>query len=842
MSEEGEPQGGRMRPNAFARLAFFSVRNCIAVVALFLAVAAMAMVYAAVKLDADLGRAPAVAIDATIAAAQVELDRAFPGIDQTFLAEIAADDPRLAREAALAAATRLLGSGLFGNVFVPGTGPFYETYGFLFLDAAEINARVSRALGQLPLFQALAAAPDLAQLAALTEGIARSVEQGHSPAGLEGLLRAAGATVHAEAEGKPHPLRWAELAGLDVAPASSRWFVIAQPLPAKLDEARAAARLLHTDGASATWTFPAAQPAARASFASTYGVPAAIAILLVTAVLSATIGGPIRALPVLLAAGIAVSMAAGAIALLAPHLDSATWTFPWVAAAPALVFAEVSRLTEVEARARGLRATAAIVIATQLRALPVLATGAMTLAIWLAWLPGSFATMGELAAIAAIATLSAALSALMVVPAVLVILMGSSPPAPPHWLDAVFAMPASHYLRRLRQLLSLLLIAAALFCSVFVPNIKFGESGAATFAAALDTPVSNGALHLLSKPGEPAHQLIARLSQLPETGAIRWIEQFLPADVEAKRKSLQALSGFLPRLSEARPAEQGQTGSLDDLQANLFTIANDARTGAELSEAAQSLRRSLSLFANPEVPAVRVAALEAALFSGFGELAGAARALSELPEPVIATLDENIRRRFLTPDGTWRIEVLPKPGVSQMAFAAALRGLGASGPAMLTLARSESYRAAAVMAILPGFGLASVIALLVVRRIGDWFAVILPPMMMVTLSAAMLAGMGMTVSPAGLVAATLAIALSFCLTVLLALRFRFALRDPGNTGFRAAVAPVLVCLAGTAPLSLSGSQVVAEFGAASTIFLGTAAVLGLLAAPQLFIWLRGLGR
>ena len=50
MSEAHEPQDARVRPNAFARVAFFSVRHCIAVLTLCLAMASMAGVYAVIKL------------------------------------------------------------------------------------------------------------------------------------------------------------------------------------------------------------------------------------------------------------------------------------------------------------------------------------------------------------------------------------------------------------------------------------------------------------------------------------------------------------------------------------------------------------------------------------------------------------------------------------------------------------------------------------------------------------------------------------------------------------------------------------------------------------------------
>ena len=104
---------------------------------------------------------------------------------------------------------------LFLTAFVPGTGPFYDTYALLYQDPQTVSQRVDALLQLEPLYHAMATAPDMGGFAALVSEIGKAVEQGRSPPGLATMLLAASATIEAEVKGKPHALDWQALAGLD---------------------------------------------------------------------------------------------------------------------------------------------------------------------------------------------------------------------------------------------------------------------------------------------------------------------------------------------------------------------------------------------------------------------------------------------------------------------------------------------------------------------------------------------------------------------------------------------------------------------------------------------------
>ena len=74
------------------------------------------------------------------------------------------------------------------QVFIPGLGAYYDRFGFLYLPPEEINARVERVKRLKPLFQAIAASPNLAGLSTLVNQVAEAVQKGRSPQGIESLF------------------------------------------------------------------------------------------------------------------------------------------------------------------------------------------------------------------------------------------------------------------------------------------------------------------------------------------------------------------------------------------------------------------------------------------------------------------------------------------------------------------------------------------------------------------------------------------------------------------------------------------------------------------------------
>ncbi|HEY5597855.1 MAG TPA: hypothetical protein VIK47_03525, partial [Kiloniellales bacterium] len=272
------------------------------------------------------------------------------------------------------------------------------------------------------------------------------------------------------------------------------------------------------------------------------------------------------------------------------------------------------------------------------------------------------------------------------------------------------------------------------------------------------------------------------------------------------------------------------------LEAGLRAIATHGNTAPDLRQAAHRLRRAVAIFALAQAPSQdAIDALENALFGGFGALNETAERLSRLPEPEPGDLDPGLRRRFQSPQGWWRIEVLPRPDVPSASFANALRqfSTGVAGGPIVALARAGIMRAAAFTALAAGLALAAFMSVAYLQRFDLTLAVLLPLPMTIGLSAAAIATAQLTVTPAGLAAAAMALAFGFASAAMLA---QHEMSDIDPSAARAAMLPPLALLAGVAPLSVSALPALRDFGRLAALLLAVQLVVNFLVVPQVAAW------
>jgi hypothetical protein len=391
----------------------------------------------------------------------------------------------------------------------------------------------------------------------------------------------------------------------------------------------------------------------------------------------------------------------------------------------------------------------------------------------------------------------------------------------------------------------MLVIASAIVCAAFLPDVGFGERHLPSSPGILlDTPDARGAVHVLVPPQE-VEGAVATLAGLPETGAIRTIDQFMPPDAAAKRAVLRSLGGVFAALPVARapPDDRLARDSLAGLEEQLAVIAASASASDALRQAAHRLRRTVALFSNPTPPsAARVAALEAALFGGLDALPRTAEQLASLRQPAIADLDPGLLSRFVAPDGLWRIEVMPKTGAGLLTFAAAVRKVfpSAAGEPVAALTRNEIVHHETLLALALAFGAIAVLLLVGLRDAGAWIAAALPAACLITLTAAAAAGLGLVLSTAMLAAASTVAALLTSAAMVMAHKLAGGdgkgAGDNGGLAVRLGALPLLVLAGATAPLALSTRPGVSELGAFMGLMLIVSALLCLLLVPAIVRW------
>lgn len=832
----------RLRPNGFARLARFCATYRFIIVLASLALVLVLGGIAGSRLKVDPDQRPRIALDATTAKLEADLARQFPGVEDTFLGVVAGCDPDVARQQALALAARLAErQDVFISAFVPGVGDFYSTNALLYRSADEVRQRVDALLQLEPLYHAMAAAPDIAGFTALVSEIGKAVEQGRSPPGLDAMLLAASATIEAEVRGKPRPLNWQALAGLDIEPRAKRWYVLATPVPGAEREAAAVARQASAGLPGAGWLWPRRALAASPSELRDFVVPASLSVVFALLLLFAGLGSLRQAVAALLPGAVSLSAAAAAAAVLGAPLDGATWSFGLAVLAPVVLSGVILAIAFGQGRSRGLAPLQAVMLAAQRQGMFLSVVNLLFAAVWLAWLMRPLPSLDHFAVIALVGCVVAWGTSLTLLPAALMLTAPRHAEQAPHWLDDALGEGEASAGRGLMDFVAMAVLAAAVFSAVFLPAMRFGERQLPSSPPPLlETPDARGAVSILAPQAEVA-DIVARLSALPEVGAIRTAQQFLPPDASpkiAELRRLAALTSFAPAFTDMPDPAQTEA-NFSDLQQQLTAIANGPASSQQLRDAALRLRRAIDLFVAPDAPdPQRVMSLEKSLFGGLASLAALAQRLADLQPPGIADLDPHLLRRFVAPDGVWRIEVMPRPGTGELSFAAALRRAvpQAAGQPVVSLVRNEMIHHEAILALGTALVAAAGLVFATLRSPRGLVLSLAPAAAFITLTAGLAVLLDISLDAALLAGVSAAVALLVACSMLVARRLRGSAVQ-GVLPLRAALLPPLTLSAAAAPLVISSRPAVAELGATLAMLLLIAGVLIFLVVPTLARWL-----
>ena len=282
-----------IKPNIFARLARLAVRHPLIVIAVWIALAIPAFVFAATAMKVQLQDAYLVTTNPLLADEQDRLNAEFSEPSESIVAVIDSKDPQLARSGAERMAARMSEQvNVFRNVFAPGTGRFFDDNGVLYLDEQEVADMVGRIERSAPLFQALSVSPSLTGLAVLADQVAKVAVAGRSPEVVTALFIDAAKTVQAQLAGKRRDLDWLSLIEHGVNIESTRWYVLSYPVATSdadptrhaVEEARRLADLVVTEFDGRVSVALTGRPVLRAM-----SPPLNIRVLLLPALLSSVV-------------------------------------------------------------------------------------------------------------------------------------------------------------------------------------------------------------------------------------------------------------------------------------------------------------------------------------------------------------------------------------------------------------------------------------------------------------------------------------------------------------------------------------------------------------------------
>ncbi|MEM7429545.1 MAG: MMPL family transporter [Pseudomonadota bacterium] len=612
----------------------------------------------------------------------------FPVLENGFLIVVDAGNTgegrRLAGEIADHLKTR---PGLFTNVFAPGHGRYFETHGLLYLPEAEVDKIAADVENLAPLLNSLSLQPDIGGLDDLLQQIVPVAEVGQAPAELARLLGAMADTAGRFNKGRTAPLDWSSLGNKPPEPDRTRWYVFAKPVldysaleaaGAPMREVRSLSAALEKNhpGVSIRLTGAAAIDAEEFESVSKGAVTAAVTSFVLVA-LTILIGFPVLVLlvPALALIVLGFLATAGFAALSIGYLNMISVAFAVLFIGLGIDYAVHVVLRFAEERAKGRDQREAAVSAVRHTALPLTLCTVTTSLAFLSFGFTDFVGMAQLGVISAGGVVIALLASVTLVPAILVLL-----PVRQDRLAAKFARLRSgdagaapggggFHLRAA----AIAVVVLAAFGAFLLKDARFdgdplnlkdpeAPSMIAFNDIAKDEPGQTYAVQFVSKPGPELTRLVERAKALPEVSGVRTIEDLLPENQDAKLERLNRAGDLLP--AEILPASAMSEGERREYFSSVRSlsgrIAGARRVPERVQKTAKRLAENIAeaLAAAEQEPA-RLAELEAALIEGFPSFFQDIRRIVTLDRATPGNIAEGLKERYVSPDGRWRVEILP---------------------------------------------------------------------------------------------------------------------------------------------------------------------------------------
>src|SRR5712692_1135418 len=696
-----------------------------------------AAVYAAghFAIDADVNKL--ISKDLPWRQREVAFEKSFPPKEETILAVIDAPTSELATQATAALIQKLAPQkDHFHSILEAGGGPFFQKNGLLFLPTPEVVALTKKLGYARPLIQTLAQDSNLRGLTtALNNGLIGVRMNQFTLDNLSGTLNMVSDTLDEAIAGRPASFSWrAMLNGRPPTPDERRRFVEIRPvldyaalMPGKVatDAIRQAAADLDIGaryGARLRLTGPVAiadEEYATLEEGAFTNTTVTIVVVLTILWLALRSFGIILAVAISLVVGLSITAAIGLALVGALNLISIAFAVLFIGLGVdfGIQFSVRYRAErhEVDELHQALVNTARHVGAQLTLAAAATAAG------FLSFLPSI--------------TLS---------PALLTVLR---PPGEPKEMGFKSLAPLDRFMERHRIPIIVgtgLAVAAGLpllywlqfdFNPLNLRSTKV-ESVATLLELRSDPAIGASSIYVLAPSKEAAQSDLEKLSKLSEVSSVRTVESFIPSDQQPKLAAIRQLATVLDPVLRPDPNKKPPT---------------DADNVAALKAAVDALKQSAGTQTGPGASAAnRLADGLAKLASGDEAMRGRAHAamipslntaLDELrhylqAQPVtLETLPPEIAREWVTQDGRYKVEILPKgdptDNETDRQFARAVQAVvpnATGGP----IAILESGRTVIRAFFEAGFwALASITILLwiVLRRFGDVLLTIIPLLM-----------------------------------------------------------------------------------------------------------------
>ncbi|MEQ1930703.1 MAG: MMPL family transporter [Parvularculaceae bacterium] len=710
-------------------------RGGLVVVLLFLGATAYAGYYAFKNLKVNTDTSQMIDPNLPFQRHAAELKAAFPQIKEDLTIIVRA--PTLDEADAYAAALRdelLANPRMFSAVFAAAQEPFFRQNGLLYLKTDELASRLTQMSKAGGLIETLVKAPNadtlFSQLATNDELAARS-ELGKDT--LEAIYAELGEVIDASLKGERHPFSW--MGALDTSGVAKDGhtrivsvtpvldFSRLQPAKPAIAEVRKVIDALDGEFEGRVESLITGDPALRAeelkSVSNGIGLSFLVSFVSVWILLLVCYRSFGLALISMAALFSTLILTSGLAAFAVGQLNLVSIAFTVLLTGLGIDFAIHFLLHVQEHRGVGHETPRALRAAMH-EVGPGLVLAALTTAIaFLSFAPTKFVGIAQLGVVAGAGVIIALIVTVTLIPA----LIGAFPGVA---VGRKFkARKGPTLIERIRAPLALLTIAAGLASLLLLPQARFDADPMSLrnpdtesvrgfnllFADAETVPYR---LTRLVDSAEAAEATAAAAKALPVVRGTRSLPDFIPKDQEEKLELISYASGSLLFALDPEPAEGAPTnaGGLARLKARLGASYTDG-PGARLA----------SLLGDLEGSASALAKAEENIFLYWPHLIARLKDQLAAEEVDLDSLPDALKDRYLSADGQWRVDILPREDLRSHAalerFVNAVEGSfpDVSGGALQSKKAGDIISQAMLQATAIASAVISLFLLLLVRRV-----------------------------------------------------------------------------------------------------------------------------
>jgi len=744
------------KPSVLGRLVALSIRGSWVTVAIALAAAIAAGVYAVGHFSMTTDTEQLISAKLPWRQNGIAFDKAFPEQGDTIAVVVDGQTPELAESAAQTLADKLAARKDFIlGVDRPDGGPFWNREGLLLLPLDQVQKTLNQLIAAQPFLGPLAADPGLRGAMSTLQTMALGVQSGSAKlSDIDKPIKGLATAMQSAADGKPTFFSWQAMFSDTGPTVSARRFVLVRPKLdySALEPGAAASAAIRQTAADAGLDaahgvrvrLTGSVPLSDEEFASLAdrAVPmliamlAAVLVMLWLAVRSVRVMGAIMATTLI---GLVMTAGLGLAMVGRFNLISVAFIplFVGLGVDFGIQFAVKYRADSLVLPTRD----DALIAAGSEVGVPLALAAAAVAAGFFAFLPTTYIGVSELGLIAGAGMVIAFVLAVTLLPALLHLLSPSLEGARSGF-DALG--PLNKVMTGSRRKVLWANAAVAVICVCLLPFVHFdsnpldlknpkSESMATLNDLMKDPTQSPNTIDVLTPSVAAADALSARLEKLPQVQYALTLSTFTPTDQSAKLAAIADASMLLD--TTINPFAVAPPASDAELQASLSQTAKALRSavGRDRSAAGQdalTLADALDRLASG--PPAHRAAADAAVSQPLQVLLGQLREMLQARPLTLQTLPPQVVSQWISPDGHSRVQVFPSGGVLDDAgirrFAQAVSAVApnaSGGPVSIVQAGNtivDAFREAGVLSLIA----ITILLFIVLRRPRDVAYTVLP--------------------------------------------------------------------------------------------------------------------